>query len=253
MLVTPSIKKETVMFTKRRTRINKLKSVGGCIKCAFASHETKNCKYKFSSKCHNCKFDTMTCLCLKSCERNSGKSKATVNTLSAVTAHSGFGTDDAIILPTFTSSVKRADYITNLRCLRNSGCLRNFIRESVAQALKLKVLGYNVRINATGFNKQKLFNTKLVKINIKVGSRTHKIEAVCISNISLSIVLDNLNTVADVFIRKGYMLADETIKNSNTIANIDLIIGTEADQMLEMKYVNFGTHTKSSTLTARQV
>ena len=226
-------------------RVNKLKSVGGCIKCAFVSHETKNCKYKFPSKCLNCKFDHMTYLCLKSGERSGKSSKATVNTLSTVTAHSGFGTDDAIILPTFTSSVKRADYVTDLRCLKDSGCQRNFIRESIARALKLKVLDSNVRINVTGFNEQKLLNTKLVEINIKVGPRKHKIEALCIPNIPISMTLENLNTVADAFVKKGYTLADKSIKNSDTIADIDLIIGADADQMLEMQYVNFGTLPKS--------
>ena len=59
-------------------KLNKLKSIKGCMKCGFSSHESKNWQYKFISSCMNCNSEHMTSLCMQRTQNgNNNKSVKT--------------------------------------------------------------------------------------------------------------------------------------------------------------------------------
>ena len=41
-------------FPSSAAKVDQLKRINGCIRCGFASHATKNCKYRFRDRCSKC-------------------------------------------------------------------------------------------------------------------------------------------------------------------------------------------------------
>ena len=41
-------------FPTSKDKIERLKSLGGCVKCSYTSHKTQDCTFKFNSKCRHC-------------------------------------------------------------------------------------------------------------------------------------------------------------------------------------------------------
>ena len=188
----------------------------------------------------------MSYLCLRAPKPESNQIHRTATTVATTSVMSSYKHDDSIILPTFTAGISGYAEAAEVRCLKDSGCQRNFIIDSLAKKLKLKILEPNLCINITGFNENKVLKTKVVEIPITVGGSSHVIEALSVPQIPIAMTLDNLKSVARNFMNKGYVLADKTIQNSNKIDNIALIIGADADYILDITYVNFGSCSKSS-------
>ena len=203
--------KDCKIFNSALKKIEKLKAMRACTKCALMSHESKHCKYKFYSKCRTCKGSHMSYLCLKA-KMDGANVKQTTNNVSTISAMYRSKEGDAIILPTFTGVIQSQVKSQNVRCLNDSGCQRNFIVENKVQALKLKILQPEIRIKVTGFNESKMIKTKVVEVPIKMGATINKIETFSVPEIPISLTLNNLTKVAKEIDKKGCNLADKSVK-----------------------------------------
>ena len=223
-------------------KVNKIRDTGGCIRCSFKSHTYKNCKFKFLSKCRNCNLDHMTFLCLKTKPPN----KDAIANINWTEAFSG-GCGGDILLPTLSCEIVTTNRNKIVRILKDSGCQRNFICESLVNEYKFPVVEDNVNLTIHGFNSSKNIKTKVVNIDLKFGDKTFNIEAISIPKIRTLVKLPKLGKLAESFIDKGYKLADDYItKDCDLINNIDLVLGADTDHNFDMKYRSFGPENNKS-------
>ena len=127
-------------YPDSKDKSEKLKLLGGCLKCGRLNHKIDKCRVMLQSKCRNCKEWHLTSLC----PRDSGGAQSMrgvvkpnsveieTNTRVAVLPHYNSGS----ILPTFSVRVKGK----LIRGLNDRASEGTFVAEKVAETLKLKVL-----------------------------------------------------------------------------------------------------------------
>ena len=229
-------------FTTPKEKVAKLKELKACTKCAMTSHGTFDCKFNFFSKCSKCNGYHFSYLCLTekhSIKSNENKSK-TLNQSSKKTKNevdSGLVyletknsvSASEVILPTFTCKIKNK----LVRCLRDSGCQSNFVTESLVKQLNMNVLREDYKIKVNGFNSSKVYDAKLVEMNVELGKDRYKIEAICIPQISTKMQLSGLGELVDSLQMSGIKLADQKlVTDSDVIDNIEVILGSGAAHCL---------------------
>lgn len=127
-------------------KIEKLKLLKGCTKCAYLSHETNKCHFSFNSRCRNCNGFHMTYLCTKRDATN--ETTSNLNWTKAYSTNSA----DAIILPTMTFKLGNSDNI--VRVLEDGGSQRSFVSESFSFNNKLPIVR-KINLTINGFNSSK--------------------------------------------------------------------------------------------------
>ena len=158
-------------YKDAKSKISKLKSLKGCIKCGNLSHTKDYCKFKFNSKCRNCKAWHFTFLCdedKKPSNVNSSPStNHETNSKLAITDVLKINLDnEQSILPTFSCKIKDR----SIRCLKDGGCQSNFITENFADSLSLKVLKDKVELKINGINVSQKYFSKVVELEICFGN-----------------------------------------------------------------------------------
>ena len=222
------------VFDSVDKKINKLKELKGCTKCALLSHVTAKCHYKFNSQCRNCNGNHMSYLC----QRNSKFSHANTTNNLNFTETLSVDSRDSILLPTMTVNIEKQ---LKVRALKDGGSQRNFISESVVKALKLPIVD-RVNMNIHGFNSTNSLTTDIVEISFLYGECILSIFAVVVPNINISLNITGLDKLVNSIVNKGYKLADSLLENctTGTIGDIDLIIGAESEHLFNLDYVKFG-------------
>ena len=234
-------------YNDAKSKVDRLETLGACTKCAFRNHKSDTCRFKFKSQCSICKEYHFSFLCLKTGDQSTPANKSEENKTpkNPKQTNNGVVWMEALhnvnsgesILPTFTA-VMANDRV--VRCLKDSGCQRNFILESLADELNLKVKE-NMQITVNGFNSSKTYESKIVELCLKLGDKSYALEAITIPNIPTTLSLTGLNNVAETFLNKGYTLADsELIDKGDVIENLEMILGSEAAHCFEEKTVLFG-------------
>ena len=242
-------------FETAKAKVDKLRKIKGCLKCGFGSHESKDCRFKFKSKCRSCSTgDHMTYLCWKS------KNGDTVANAATTGHHSGDGHDNvaqsciasyhsaagsALVLPTFTGLMKigtNNNEYAPIRIFKDGGSQSSFLCRSVAETYNLPVVKDNVPLNVHGFNSSKRVYTKIVRLALKLGENTFTQNVICIDPIRTRFNVDGIGEVVEAFSEKGYDIADSAYSPSTSgfVDNIDLVLGSDADHMLPLTYCSFG-------------
>ena len=269
-------------YDSPKAKVDKLKELGGCLKCAKTNHSTSSCNFSFRKKCFHCGNWHFSYLCMKRHEdqKNVFSSEASKNeTASAISPtqkaykkgikdiNPGKGKNSKSnskeevsngmilsvgalrtsstesILPTFTCNL---DNQTEIRCLLDCGSQTNFVTEDTAISNNLKVIKNNVNLTVNGFNSSKHYVTKLVEVNIGISDEEFKIEALCVPSIDINLKLPHLSKITKTFTDKGYMLADKKLLNhQDRIDNIDFILGTNSMYCIKNSMVDFGKPTPS--------
>ena len=134
--------RECEIYNNAKAKFDKLKAVGGCVKCSFINHKSSNCKFKFTSNCRHCKGNHMTYLCLRNPDTSGGSSSrpngppyespsggapviARVSTVGAgLMVEAAFSSaGSSITLPTFTSELEGASGRKGeIRIFKDGGC-----------------------------------------------------------------------------------------------------------------------------------
>ena len=259
-------------FITAKDKVEKLKSFNGCIKCASFTHCSEKCRFRFKRRCFYCNEWHFGFLCTNSVntdsEKKTSKCASSTNTSKSSSSSnpskpssssnnnkspsvkdnsttSGLivmnampSVNTEVILPTFTCKLSDD---TPIRVLRDGGCQCNFVKESIANSQGLKVLQDNISMQINGFNGSKVYQTKLVAVELVLGTRTCMVEAVCVPDINVTLTLPNLSKVVKGFIDRGYSLADGVLLNgSEIINNLDFILGAISANCLLETFVPFG-------------
>ena len=129
----------------------------------------------------------------------------------------------------------------HIRGLKDEGSQCNFILNSIAEELDLKVICNNVKLKVNRFNGTREYHTGTVKLNIDFGDTSREIEAICVPEININIKLPKLMKVTEQFVNKGYSLADRKLYEcSESISEIDFILGSNSAYCLKSGEVSFG-------------
>ncbi|XP_068247877.1 uncharacterized protein [Palaemon carinicauda] len=247
------------VFANPKMKVEKLKELNACVRCGYHNHVTRQCKFKFTQRCRNCSGWHFTYLCVAKERLNSSSTKTsdssntetsmhtsgkkpepkhTLNSLTLAEIHQNV-TGGAAILPTFTCSVAEENNV--VRVLRDCGSQRNFICNKHVNHMKFPVLAKNVYMTIHGFNSTRDLVTDIVNVPLKLGREWHSIEAVVVPSIDIELKLEGLNVIVKEFQDRHYILADKFLSGSvDTIGNIGLILGNDADFLLSLTTHKFG-------------
>jgi hypothetical protein len=245
--VTHKIRDCTIYDTALK-KTNKLIEIGGCTKCSFKNHVASVCRFKFISKCRVCNGGHMSYLCAKTgpsgtnSRASTSKPGTSYSTLAWIQALHNHSADDSILLPTLTCKVGTGKQAKVVRALKDGGCQRNFVTTSLAESHGWQIIKGNLQLVVHGFNSSRSIETCIVKVPLTIDNQLFEIDAVCIPEIRINLEISRLKDVVESFLQKGYLLADKFLHNcqSGMIGNVDLILGTDSDHVLDMTYKKFG-------------
>ena len=246
-------------YVDSTSKLDKLKSIGGCMKCANTKHKTSACRYKFKKKCIFCKRWHFSFLCnqgnsesknvnkkpetnfkkQKGVENNNIESSSNPVCISDAFTNTNEGRS---ILPTFSCNI---DNKVTVRAMKDQCAQSNFICTDLAENLNLKVIHDNVMLNVNGFNSIQGYQTKIVEVNIDFGNRFRKVNALCIPNIKVNLNLPGLREIATTFKSKGYKLADQELSESDSIDNVKFMLGANSAHCLKSFETSFGNQNDS--------
>lgn len=139
--------KDCDVYKTSNEKIKKLRNIGASTKCGFVNHRTSDCRFKFLYKCISCSGDHMSYLChsyegkndqSKNSDKRRVKGEKVSSGLVNLTVNHSFIGGNAV-LPTFSAFVKGS----KIRCMKDSGCQANIIKESTAIKLNLPVMEDN--------------------------------------------------------------------------------------------------------------
>ena len=236
-------------------KVEELKRFRGCTKCGYLSHEESSCRFRFNSKCRNCRQYHFSFLCQnqqgstsehkngkeevkKKFEARSNESNFTVWSKALFSSLSG-----GSVLPTFTGELTNG---RKIRGMKDSGCQVNFVSERLAKDENFKVIRKNYQVIVYGFNTSKEYSTKIVKFKIRLGKQCYSIEAICVPSIEVSLKLPCIGRIVTGFMDKGYKMADEFLAgDSDEISDIDFVMGADASYCIP-ETVLFGISPKPS-------
>ena len=132
------------------------------------------------------------------------------------------------VLPTFTCKSKNK----NFRGLLDYGSQGNFITMELASKLNCKVIQDGINVDINGFNASRKYKTKLVEVELGLGNETYNVPAICVPSIDVNISVPNLSKLAQAFQNRGYDIADLQLLSSDTISDIEFVLGTASAHCL---------------------
>ena len=247
-----------------QSKLDKIKQANGCTKCASLYHLSKFCKHKFYRKCR-CGWYHYSFLCSGSSSKpnNYGKSKSNEkkDSVSAKSVDTHQNTQETVetgsiyvggikledygrdaIIPTFSVNLPSGGVI---RGMRDSGCQPNFIVESVAKKLNLKIVQRNFPLKVNGFISSE--SSKYDVVEVPISSKYPPVRAICIPKVKTDLELPGLKKLVSKYVSKGYKFADMflMVGEEDRIANLDFILGNQDAHTLPARDILFGSNPPS--------
>lgn len=155
---------------------------------------------------------------------------------------------DNVVLPTFTAHIATPEKI-EVRVFKDSGSQRTFIRKDIVNKLAIPLSPRNLYLTIHGFNSSRQIDTKLIEIPLLVGEKSFNINAIVVDKLTTKFKIDGLQNVVNKFRACGYDVADNNYNHitSNIVDNIDIVLGSDENQIIPITTVCFGSlHPQSS-------
>ena len=228
-----------------RDKLNKIKNLNGCCKCASLKYNSSDCKFKFKRKCHHCSSWHFDFLCPQGSTGSQTDQSADItsnmlNTDAKSRVVSLQSLSFQTLLPTFSFALQENG--TTFHGLSDRGSQSSFVSESLASSQNLKVLEKNVTLTIRGFNVPQSYSSGLVEVSLKFWNTIHLVAAFVIPEIKIYLDLPQLGTVVNNFKEKGHKLADSFLnKNANSVSGIDFVLGSDASYCLVGRDIRFGS------------
>ncbi|XP_068216710.1 uncharacterized protein [Palaemon carinicauda] len=234
---------ECEVYRTPEKKLERIVELGRCLKCCGQGHLANNCFFRFHKRCFKCNEWHFSYLCTKEPKvkkvsrvesKTGAKSKVDkagtvqIKNGSALIAGSVTSCMGDMALPTFTCKSKTETF----RALLDSGCQGNFITSELATGLDCEVICDGISVEVNGFNASRKYKTKLVAVDLDIGDKNYKIQAICVPNIGIDILVPNLSKLAQAFKKKGYVIADNQLLNSDRISNVKFVLGTSSAHCL---------------------
>lgn len=242
-----------------KSRVERLKAIGGCYKCGSVMHQTKNCAARLNAcykcnryhMCHLCTVDTKsTAYKEKSSSRTvlhndsrkpSAEGKSTSNNM--ITASYPSNVFNDVILPTGTVYVERDGRQLPWRVFKDLGSQTTFVRGSPKDIPNCKIID-KIDLNVKGINSDKFYDSFLVEFPVFVpGQGEQVIKAVCKENIKTKVEVLGLQSVMNHFKNKGYKIADINL-DGDIIEDISILLGSDQSHIFPLVQHNFSSEGK---------
>lgn len=227
-------------YPAAKDKTDRLRRMGRCVRCSGPNHNAGNCKFKFYKPCVYCNTKNhFGYLCLsKSKGNNDGISNLNKNNPVHVNANClAMNTNSDVVLPTFTIKTVNGNLV---RILKDSGCTNCFIRKSLVNLYKCKVLE-RIKVNVNGMNVNQMYDSEVVEVEFLINNTIVTIKAITIEDISINLNVPKLGDVVDCFLKNNFKLADNYLDvNSHKINNVDFILGSEFGHILPGSDIVFG-------------
>jgi len=213
------------VYATASDKVKKLRQLKYCTKCSFTNHDTASCKFKFHSPCRDCGKPHMTFLCLKPVELRTSVNVTCVTFNTVVR-------DESEILPSITLNIGKDFDQCEKRVLYDTGTQRNFITELAASEGNLDTIqeGLDLRIN--GFNVIKIIKTRVVNVPMVIGKRNVVVSAIVVPEITILFKIKNFSKITKEFKKRGYVLADKALGDSDVVSEFDLVMGSDLTRFL---------------------
>ena len=230
------------VYPNAKSKIDRLKELNLCTKCANIKHSTKECRFKFSRPCHHCtKSNHFSFLCFR--EADKPKSESHDKTIISSVCSVDLDTNALIskcksqtLLPTFSCKTMGD---TELRVLQDSGAQTSFINSDLARSCKFNIVNSNINLNIRGFNEQKTVKTNIVEVAVELDGKLCHIPAVCVPNLTSMFPNPDLPSIAKILVSRGWGVADSFVL-SDSNKELDMILGADSFHHLKFKCVSFG-------------
>ncbi|XP_068224857.1 uncharacterized protein [Palaemon carinicauda] len=243
-------------------KLQRLKILKGCFRCGNLNHMSRQCRFEFRQKCVKCSGLHFHCLCSKSSKVklsppegkhkegtpiHSGKAdvkrEASINEVNSSIAVLP-SIVNKTVLPSFSFTVPGVDGI--FRGLKDSCSQSSFVTESLLNKCSLPVLEPSVKLTVNGFNGSKEYISRLIQLPMKFGNCISNVPALVVPSINIKLNLPGLGKIVESFENKGFILADKKLcKDSDSIDNVQVLLGSDAHYALMGKDVAFGCNPPS--------
>jgi len=227
------------IYKSPHEKVTKLRKLKGCCKCGWTNHETKNCKFKLTSKCRKCDRYHFSFLCTSQADNSSSNLNCNNVSFNVMTAYS----DSNIVIPSFTASARyRTNKKKHARCMYDPASQVSFVTDKYASKIKHKIVRqFNAKI--TGFNGPKSYDTNQIQFSITFGSITKEINALIVPEIKTKVSSPLFSTITDKFKKANVNLAD---KNLGRDEEVDILLGADYVDIIPVHSCCFGPLGKRS-------
>jgi len=142
------------------------------------------------------------------------------------------------LLPTFSAEIGDGRVI---RCLKDCGAQKNFIKQSVVESGVFRIVRSNVDITITGFNSPSQHCTNIVTVEMMFGRTKRTLEAYVIPEFDAKMKLRGLSKITDWMVSNGFKLADKFLyAGEDYIDNIEFVLGASSIHRLQERNILFG-------------
>lgn len=248
-------------FSSPESKVKKIRELGGCTKCGILNHTLKDCYYKFTGTCANCKEYHAYFLCTndgsskqaqakKSSAPGDGKKSNVIQSSTNATEFvvlQSQSPQSNVILPTFTSRISKFSCKgqKSARVLYDPASQSSFISEKCLKTIKHKVIKKHITAKIIGFNNSRTYTTKLVQFQCDIGGRNTKLSAVVVPDIGMKLNADKLPEIKSEFCRRSIDLAD---KHLNESQGIDILLGADQAHLIPVHSCRFGNVAEPSMI-----
>ena len=223
-------------YSTPKEKVNRLKEINGCVRCASKGHNWKNCFKSTNIKCRNCTEGHYDYLCVAGPKRNSQVKNSQINATGVECLVGGSSTDT--ILGTLTCFLKDG---TSLRVFKDGGSQSNLIAKSRLTDTNHRVVEKSVKLALKGINGSKVYESDEIEMLFMFENRPTPVRLFTVEEIPTHLSLPKLGEIVRAFKEKGYNLADQSLhESSKTIKNLDVLLGASEVPYLNEKYIRFG-------------
>ena len=245
-------------YLKPKDKIERLKSISGCVRCGNSDHSVAECKFRFRKKCNICEKWHFTFLCpeaedleKKSDTRSKRKPDSSktpapkgenskqlnIHSVTACLHHESRNLDT--VLSTLTLGLPNKS--KSVRALMDFGSQSSFIAEDLLRDQEYLVLDENVKVDLKGINDTKSYISKLIQMPLRFGEQVIQVKLLTLPSIDIALELPKLSRIVSQFKSKHYVLADSFLSGEcDKIDGIGILLGANASSCFEGSYVKFG-------------
>ena len=237
---------ECKAFPDADSKLKRLHSCDGCMKCGLTNHTAKKCNFKFKGPCFKCKGQHMSFLCPKAVkaeqgsavEKRSTKNQAKTWSTSVSTAAVSTKIYNDVILPTCTVYSNIRGVETPLRLFKDLGSQTTFYLGSLDEIPNHEVLEHT-DIAIHGANSVSEVKLPVIRFPVNVpGQGQQTITAVHRRDMKIEFSAPGLCTIVDDLKRKGAVIADKFI-SSDKISEISILLGSDHSHIVPLSQLNF--------------
>lgn len=237
-----------VRYESPEAKLDKLKAIGGCTRCGYPSHISRDCNYKFRNKCIKCNAYHAHFLCNVNSDKKSANkmTKASTNTVEFNVMQTSTGLSE-VVIPSFTTKIlgKRGKKLIDNRVMYDPASQISFITKSAVSKVNYTVVQSNFGINISGFNQSRQLVTDIVQIETNIGGKGKTFTAAVVPEIKAKIVSSDFIEIKKIFSKEKINLADKHLGDDG---GVDVLLGVDNAHILPIHSCSFGASDKLSLL-----